>query len=155
MGWSIGHDTRWGQFGRDIGYGVPATCDHPGCNAEIDRGLSYVCGSEPYGGEHGCGLHFCGSHLHFEDRGDECPQLCERCAAEAEPFEPTPDVKEWIDWKLTDGSWAKWRTENPEEVVDLQRQQAALSGVAAQVEGDKSREEPISTPPPPTDGEVK
>jgi len=33
--------------------------------------------------------------------------------------------------------------------------EAALSGVAAQIEGDKSREDPISTPPPPTDGEVK
>ncbi len=45
MGWSLGHDNRWGKFGRDIGYGVPAICDHPGCNAEIDRGLSYVCGN--------------------------------------------------------------------------------------------------------------
>jgi hypothetical protein len=70
MGWSLGHDNRWGKFGRDIGYGVPAPCDHPGCGAEIDRGLSYVCGTHPYGGEHGCGLHFCGDHLHFEERGD-------------------------------------------------------------------------------------
>ena len=44
MGWSIGFDTRWN---RDIGYGVPAYCDHPGCNKEIDRGLSHVCGGEP------------------------------------------------------------------------------------------------------------
>lgn len=116
MGWSLGHDERWGKYGRDIGYGVPAICDHPGCGAEIDRGLSYVCGSEPYGGEHGCGLFFCGSHLHFEDRDDDCPQLCERCAAGEEPFESTPDTKEWLDWKLSDESWERWRKENPEQV---------------------------------------
>lgn len=40
-------------------------------------------------------------------------------------------------------------------VAALSRQQEALSGVPAQVERDKSREEPIPTPPPPTDGEVK
>src|SRR5690606_23075125 len=53
MGWAVGYDSNWN---RDIGYGVPTTCDHPGCNEKIDRGLSYVCGDEPYGGEHGCGL---------------------------------------------------------------------------------------------------
>ncbi len=37
MGWSIGYDDNWK---RDIGYGVRATCDHPACNAKIDRGLS-------------------------------------------------------------------------------------------------------------------
>ena len=26
MGWSIGFDSKWN---RDIGYGVPATCDYP------------------------------------------------------------------------------------------------------------------------------
>lgn len=60
MGWSIGYDSKWK---RDIGYGVPASCDYPGCDAEIDRGLSYVCGGEPYGGEVGCGLYFCAAHL--------------------------------------------------------------------------------------------
>lgn len=55
MGWSIGFDSNWGQ---DIGYGVPSTCDHPDCDAEINRGLSYVCGGEPYGGDEGCGLYF-------------------------------------------------------------------------------------------------
>ena len=35
MGWSLGYDGRWK---RDIGYGVPAVCDFPGCNEEIDRG---------------------------------------------------------------------------------------------------------------------
>jgi hypothetical protein len=44
MGWSIGYDENWK---RDIGYGVPAVCDHPKCNKIINRGLSYVCGGEP------------------------------------------------------------------------------------------------------------
>ncbi|HEV7521417.1 MAG TPA: hypothetical protein VGP89_09990, partial [Candidatus Angelobacter sp.] len=60
MGWSLGFDSNWQ---RDIGYGVPAYCDHPKCNKKIDRGLSYVCGGEPYGGELGCGLYFCSEHL--------------------------------------------------------------------------------------------
>lgn len=135
MGWSIGHDSRWGEFGRDIGYGVPAVCDHPDCNAEIHRGLSYVCGSEPYGGDHGCGLHFCGQHLRYEDRGEDCPQLCERCAAEAEPFEPKPDVAEWVQWKLTDESWAQWRAENREEVAALQAFAAGQSDTGKSVDG--------------------
>ena len=29
MGWAIGYDSNWG---RDIGYGVIAYCDHPDCN---------------------------------------------------------------------------------------------------------------------------
>ena len=56
MSWSIGFDSNWN---RDIGYGVPAYCDNPKCNKEIDRGLSYVCGGEAFGGEKGCGLYFC------------------------------------------------------------------------------------------------
>lgn len=60
MSWAIGFDEKWQ---RDIGYGVPAYCDHPGCKAEIDRGLPYVCGGEPYGGSNGCGLYFCEKHL--------------------------------------------------------------------------------------------
>lgn len=102
MGWSIGFDTKWN---RDIGYGVPATCDHPGCGAQIDRGLSYVCGGDPYGGEHGCGLYFCGRHL------SGCPQVCDRCEAGADPYVPTADVAEWTHHKQTDPSWAQWRAE--------------------------------------------
>lgn len=132
MGWSIGHDGRWGKYGRDIGYGVPATCDHPCCGAEIDRGLSYICVSEPYGGDHGCGLFFCGSHLSYEDRGEDCPQLCERCRDAKAAFDPTPDVREWIDWKLTDESWAVWRADNSEEVAELTAQRAAIDKVGIQ-----------------------
>lgn len=68
MGWAnCGKDSK----GRGIGYSWPATCDHPGCDARIDRGLSYACG-----GMHGdsdtspttdngicCEGYFCGKHL--------------------------------------------------------------------------------------------
>ena len=114
MGWSIGYDENWK---RDIGYGVPATCDHPCCGKEIDRGLSHVCGGEPYGGERGCGLYFCAEHLHIHER---LPQLCERCAPRRKkPFDPTPDRPEWVRHKLTDESWQQWRDENPDEVAAL------------------------------------
>lgn len=109
MGWSVGYDSDWD---RDVGYGVPAICDQPGCRAEIDRGLYYVCcGEQPYGGVEGCGLYFCTGHQ-IGIKGK-----CERCAAGEDPFEPTPDVPEWINHKLTDESWATWRADHPELVA--------------------------------------
>lgn len=114
MGWSIGYDDRWK---RDIGYGVPAFCDHPGCNAEIDRGLAFVCcDSEPYGGERGCGLYFCPDHQHFTEKHS---QLCARCLRGNRPFTPKEDHPEWINHKLTDESWEQWRNNNPTEVIAL------------------------------------
>lgn len=107
MGWSIGYDSKWG---RDIGYGVPAYCDHPGCTEEIDRGLGYVCGGEPYGGDKGCGLFFCSHHAFMPY------SRCTRCKNYKKPYPAKPDHPEWIQWKLTDESWAEWRQENPEFV---------------------------------------
>lgn len=129
MGWSIGFDRNWN---RDIGYGVPAYCDHPGCMAEIDRGLAYVCGGEPYGGEFGCGLYFCGSHLWHAEREERLYQLCERCQQADEhgeygtnPFTPTKEHPEWIAHKLTHESWAEWRAEHPDEVKALKQNAAS------------------------------
>lgn len=100
MGWSIGFDPNWN---RDIGYGVPAYCDHPDCNKVINRGLSYVCGNAPYGGDRGCGLYFCEEHLNYK-------QLCKRCERRSKKlFEPKSDYPDWIEWKATDDSWAEWR----------------------------------------------
>lgn len=106
MGWSIGYDDNWK---RDIGYGVPAYCDHPDCDGTIDRGLAYVCGTEPLGGEFGCGLYFCYEHLFI----GEGPQLCERCDNHdgLTPFTAKPDHPDWINHKATDPSWAEWRKE--------------------------------------------
>ncbi|MGL4233196.1 MAG: hypothetical protein ACRDAM_15870 [Casimicrobium sp.] len=113
MGWSIGYDENWQ---RNIGYGVPAICDHPKCNEEIDRGLSHVCGDEPYGGEVGCGLYFCSKHLSGLRKWKS---VCARCERYRKPFKPKPDTLEWINHKLTDESWQQWRDENPQIVTDL------------------------------------
>lgn len=102
MSWSVGYDDNWK---RDIGYGVPAYCDHPGCGTEINRGLSHVCGGEPHGGELGCGLYFCGIHLSGE------PQRCSRCNRDLKPYYPTPDHPDWLSHKATDVSWGPWREE--------------------------------------------
>lgn len=52
--------------GREAGYGVTAMCDRDDCNAEIDRGLDYLCGETPGQGgnadEPGCGGYFCARH---------------------------------------------------------------------------------------------
>lgn len=114
MGWAVGYDDRWK---RDIGYGVPSICDHPGCGQEINRGLDYVCGGEPYGGNHGCGLYFCEEHRLFSHDANKF--LCDRCCNGEEPYKPTPDTLEWIGWKLTDGSWEQWRNENPDKVEQM------------------------------------
>lgn len=59
MGWAYcGTD----YYGREIGYGIPATCDRRGCDVEIDRGLAYVCGEMhhgPFDDEPGCGRYYC------------------------------------------------------------------------------------------------
>jgi hypothetical protein len=124
MGWSIGYDTNWH---RDIGYGVPAECDHPDCEEQIDRGLGYVCGGDLYGGDNGCGLFFCGKHLFFADTVKGC--YCEKCVFYLDRdieqgtdfFDPKPDIFLWIAWKLTDSSWHSWRMENPEEVEAMEK----------------------------------
>ena len=77
MGWGdCGKDSE----GRSIGYVHEATCDHPGCDVEIDRGLSYACG-DMHGETPGCEKYFCGKHLNYVDLKDEARfiQLCEEC----------------------------------------------------------------------------
>jgi hypothetical protein len=108
MGWEIGWDSNWK---RDIGYGVPAECDHPKCKERINRGLSHVCGSEPYGGDHGCGLHFCAAHLSVCGKRDgACVSLCPKCANyKRTAYKPKPDLPEWTQHKATHPSWEEWR----------------------------------------------
>lgn len=114
MSWAVGYDTTWH---RDIGYGVPAWCDHPDCTEVIDRGLSYVCGGEPYGGDVGCGLYFCAAHQHcIEETGYQ--PVCRRCVDDEAAFDAKPDHPSWIAHKLTHESWAPWRAENPEWVAE-------------------------------------
>lgn len=126
MGWSIGYDSNWN---RDVGYGVPAQCDHPGCKAEIDRGLSFVCGGEPYGGEYGCGLFVCGEH---QNANNHCLQLCRHCAdRRRRRLQPSADHPDWMRWKLTDESWQRWRDDNPKEVEKLRSALEGLNSVAS------------------------
>ena len=116
MSWSLGWDERHRRW---VGYGVPAHCDHPECREEIDRGLAYVCGSEPFGGEHGCGLHFCEQHREARRRGGGQVDLCTRCARGRREFAPRPEHPKWAKHLATDPSWAEWRAENPELVAAL------------------------------------
>lgn len=143
MGWSLGYDSNWN---RDVGYGVPATCDHPGCGKRIDRGLSYVCGGHPYGGESGCGLFFCGDHLRYA--GSDGQQVCERCETGldvVDPFDPTPDHADWVNHKLTDESWALWRAENPAAVASM-----STTPASPELGGDEGRKAEVH--PSPTTG---
>lgn len=133
MGWSIGYDENWE---RDIGYGVPATCDHPGCIEEITRGLSHVCGhQEPYGGEDGCGLYFCHAH----GGGTLCSHCAEQAGAQTLcPHLPSPDVTEWIEHKLNDPTWQEWRDKSPAEVSDLRAELARRQkGLAPSLHSDE------------------
>ncbi len=113
MGWSVGE-----RNGRDIGYGVPAYCDHPGCYRWIDRGLAHLCGDgNEMSYDTGCGLFFCADHLEYTAKRG---QLCKRCVRYSKPFTPTPDRPEWLKHKLEDESWLTWRKENPKEVERIQ-----------------------------------
>lgn len=69
MGWSYGTNSE----GREIGYSVQATCDWPGCSAEIDRGLSYLCGEVHDDGMF-CNGYFCEDHRTWSEvgRGERC-----------------------------------------------------------------------------------
>ena len=113
------------------GYGVPAICEHPNCNEEINRGMPYACGEEPFS-EVGCDRYFCGKHKvlvcrdsegeiceHEEDCDCECKEVCERCAKGEEPFPYKPEHPTWVKHILKDKSWAEWRKNHPIEVNEL------------------------------------
>lgn len=114
MGYAVYEDRHALDYGVDrwAGYGVPAKCDHPDCDVEIDRGFAYLCGDDPMDdnpGEHrdgecmGCGLYFCAAHRFGNHEG----------------FDPKPDAQEWEHHVLTDESWAQWRDENPSRVAEM------------------------------------
>lgn len=70
----------WGYYeinDKPCGYSVAATCDEPGCDRKIDRGLSYCCGGMPETTGY-CGGYFCGNHLYIDVDGDG-PQSCRSC----------------------------------------------------------------------------
>ena len=79
-GFNWAHRRQKDPQGRACGYSIDAICDHEGCKESIDRGLAFVCGGSHGGGDHGCGLYFCYSHLAYVTARGECsPQLCPTC----------------------------------------------------------------------------
>ena len=105
---------RWG------GYGVPTICEQPNCTEEIDRGISYACGGEPFS-EWGCDRYFCSKHLFYHNfrNSDGGNLYCYRCVKYKNPFPYKPERKEWVQFLLKDKSWANWREENQLEVKKL------------------------------------
>ena len=77
MGWAYcGKDRE----GREIGYGIEAICDHPDCNAKIDRGLAYSCGGMHGEKEYYCDKYFCPKHLFYMDEVDVVHPICKECS---------------------------------------------------------------------------
>lgn len=76
MGWSYAIVN-----GKEIGYSVKATCDHPGCDAVINRGVDYACGDMHGAGSVSCDGYFCGKHKLGEavDKGGHRVWTCENC----------------------------------------------------------------------------
>lgn len=119
MGYSV-YEQKIGLVVRWAGYGVPAECDLPGCTAQIDRGLGYVCeeseafaevsldGEETSVFVDGCGLFFCAQHQDHTFHGDS--------------VEPKGESVEWLTHILNDPSWALWRSLNPESVEAYREQ---------------------------------
>lgn len=119
---------------RFAGYGVPAFCEHPECNKEIDRGVSYACGDEPFS-EYGCDRYFCSEHLstilinnrtgkecaHKKNCDCSCINLCEMCEVGQAPFPYKKEHPKWVKHILSDSSWKEWRKNNKEKVVELKQ----------------------------------
>lgn len=140
MGWAVGEDA-----GRHIGYGVPAMCEQPDCSTSIDRGLAYACGGGVVGVGENCGLFFCSAHLSLRSSDDDDAEfVCERCATGQEPFNRKPDVPEWAEHVLTDGSWAQWRQENPAQVATFE---TIVSGSQGQPLPDGDRQQRVGGEP--------
>ena len=77
MGWAdCGTDSQ----GRPIGYAHRATCDEPGCDAEIDRGLAYKCGLMHGKDVYNCEGYFCDKHRCCVELPDgTTASLCQAC----------------------------------------------------------------------------
>lgn len=79
---SLSHCGKDSQ-GRDIGYAYAAKCDHPVCDKDIDRGLSYACGGMHGSTELGCEKYFCEGHmLNTAINNGDYVELCDYCAAD-------------------------------------------------------------------------
>lgn len=125
---------------RKGGYGVPCYCEHPECNEEIDRGMSFACGDAPFS-EVGCDRYFCEKHRSYtgfkmdgsmypdyicdHEDGEKCDcffaSVCEKCATGQAEFPYKPEHPGWVYHLLHHESWSEWRKNNPEEVEKLSK----------------------------------
>jgi len=74
MGWAYG---KIGE--KEIGYSVEATCEHPECDAKIDRGLAFACGGQHGTRDGSCLGYFCDEHLDFPALDEDHPRMCGAC----------------------------------------------------------------------------
>lgn len=70
------------DYGQKMGCDVKATCDEPGCNAEIRRDLTHVCG-RMHADSDTCHKYYCPKHLFVADVSPG-GGLCNRCLNEWE-----------------------------------------------------------------------
>lgn len=122
------------NWNRWAGYWVPAYCEHPDCNKEIDRWMSYACWWEPFS-EYWCDRYFCEEHMDFlainqdgevvkdedyeieKEDSYEFIEWCERCKEWKDPFPYKQEHPNWLKHILTDESWEEWRNNSPKEVL--------------------------------------
>ncbi|QAY01371.1 hypothetical protein ZPAH1_orf00357 [Aeromonas phage ZPAH1] len=93
MSWG---DCGLDKNGRPIGYVHEGTCDHPGCNKKINRGLSYACGGMHGEDEISCDKYFCEEHRSnfLENSDSTLHTICDQCYSV---------LVESGDWKDDDG----------------------------------------------------
>lgn len=93
MGWQFCGENRHGQ---QIGYGVGAICDEPGCRTWIDRGLGYLCG-DMHDDARTCAMYYCAAHRVTSRRCARCQdippedQVCEECNDDGLVLAATPE----------------------------------------------------------------
>lgn len=77
MGWGYGVLSN----GKEVGYTVTATCEHEGCDCEIDRGLSDACGGMSGEDEYSCDGFFCEEHLqnYLLTLQEDYIRVCDKC----------------------------------------------------------------------------
>lgn len=119
MGWAF---CGVNDHGQEMGYGVPCTCDEPGCDEQIDRGLAHVCGGMHKNPET-CHKYYCEEHLFFTEampKGER--QLCARCLKERESMS---NLNKWsrttLQEYLEDRGFAVYDTEDTEKLREAVR----------------------------------
>jgi hypothetical protein len=74
----IGGYARYDTPRGEAGYAVEDICHHDGCHAQIDRGLSYLCGEQPGIATDGAGGRwYCADHLTPQGESQRC-KACSR-----------------------------------------------------------------------------